>query len=557
MTTGSNTRRAADVLVESLRAHGVDRLFCVPGESYLALLDALHDAPDIHLVAARHEGGAGFMALADAKITGRAGVCAVSRGPGATNASIAVHMAEQDAVPLVLLIGQVARADRGRGAFQEIDYAKAFGDIAKGVWEVHEAESLPEVVARAFHLALSETPGPCVIALPEDMLSDAVAAEVVAPLPLAQATPSVRDIEAVIALLAESERPLVIAGGRATEPAGRAALQAAAEAHDLAVALAFKRQDGFANDHPNFAGYLGFKIPPAQVEAMAEADLILAVGARLNDTTTQGYRLPRAPKPDQPLVHVHPDPDKIGTVFQTELGLAADPVAFLEALAARSHEHVPARKAWLAALNERARTLAAYTPAHPTDGVDFGAVVAAFARRAAADAVVITDAGNFGSWVHRHWPWRPSNLLLGLVGGAMGFGVPGAVAAALRLPGRQVLSFIGDGGMLMTGGELATAVHEGAALKLIVSNNNSYATIRLHQERDYPHRVSGTELANPDFAAWARSFGAEGIVVETEAEIEDAVGRTLAAEGSVVVDVRSSLEAISAYTTLAKLRGGR
>jgi acetolactate synthase-1/2/3 large subunit len=544
-------------MVKCLRAHGVDRIFCVPGESYLALLDALHDAPDIDLVAARHEGGAGFMALADAKITGRAGVCAVSRGPGATNAAIAVHMAEQDAVPLVLLIGQVARADRGRGAFQEIDYATAFGAIAKGVWEVHEAEQLPEVVARAFHLALSETPGPCIIALPEDMLSDMTGAEVLAPLPHAQATPSARDIEAVIALLAESERPLVIAGGRATEPAGRAALQAAAEAHDLAVALAFKRQDGFPNDHPNFAGYLGFKIPPAQVEALAEADLILAVGARLNDTTTQGYRLPRAPEPDQPLIHVHGDPDRIGTVFQTALGLAADPVAFLEALAARSHERVPARKAWLEGLNARARRLAVYTPAHPSDGVDFGAVVDAFGRQAAADAVVITDAGNFGSWVHRHWPWRPENLLLGLVGGAMGFGVPGAVAAALRLPGRQVLSFIGDGGMLMTGGELATAVRAGAALKLIVSNNESYGTIRLHQERDYPGRISATGLANPDFAAWARSFGAEGIVVETEAEIDAVVERALAAQDSVLLDVRSSLEAISAYTTLDKLRGGR
>jgi acetolactate synthase-1/2/3 large subunit len=557
MATGSNTRRAADVMVESLRAHGVERIFCVPGESYLALLDALHDAPDIDLVAARHEGGAGFMALADAKITGRAGVCAVSRGPGATNASIAVHVAEQDAVPLVLLIGQVGRADRGLGAFQEIDYGVMFGGIAKGVWEVSDAEQLPEVVARAFHLALSETPGPCVIALPEDMLTDAVAAEVIAPLPLAQAAPSAGDIDSVVALLAESERPLVIAGGRATEPAGRAALQAAAEAHGLAVALAFKRQDGFANDHPNFAGYLGFKIPPAQVDAMAAADLILAVGARLNDTTTQGYRLPRAPEPEQPLIHVHPDPDQIGSVFQTTLGLAVDPVAFLKALAARGHEPVPARKAWLAALNERARALAAYSPAQPSDGVDFGAVVDAFARRAAADAVVITDAGNFGSWVHRHWPWQPGNLLLGLVGGAMGFGVPGAIAAALRLPGRQVLSFIGDGGMLMTGGELATAVQAGAALKLIVSNNRSYGTIRLYQERDYPRRISGTDLANPDFAAWAQSFGAEGIAIAREDEIEDAVERTLAAEGSVVLEVRSSLEAISAYTTLEKLRGGR
>ena len=557
MTPKTNAVRAADLLVDGLRAHGVDRIFCVPGESYLALLDALYDAPDIHLVAARHEGGAGFMALADAKITGRAGVCAVSRGPGATNASIAIHMAEQDAVPLIVLIGQVARADRGRGAFQEIDYAQAFGAIAKGVWEVREPGQLAEVVAQAFQAACSDTAGPAVIALPEDMLSDMVAAEAVAPLPLARAEASPAQIDEVLALLAESQRPLVIAGGRVGEPKGRTALQAAAEAHDLAVVPSFKRQDIFDNAHPNFAGYLGFKIPPAQVEAMAEADLILAVGARLNDVTTQGYRLPRAPRPDQPLVHVHPDPAKIGAVYETALGLAVDPVAFLEALAARPAQAVPARRDWLAALNGRARALAVYTPVNPRDGVDFGAVVLALGQKAEPDAVIITDAGNFGSWVHRHWPWRPSNLLLGLIGGAMGFGVPGAVAAALRLPGRQVLSFIGDGGMLMTGGELATAVQEGVPLKLFVSNNRSYATIRLHQERDYPHRVSGTDLANPDFAAWARAFGATGIVVERESDIEAAVDAALAAEGSVVVDVRSSLEAISAYTTLAKLRGGR
>ncbi len=557
MTSKTNAVRAADLLVDGLRAHGVDRIFCVPGESYLALLDALHDARDVQLVAARHEGGAGFMALADAKITGRAGVCAVSRGPGATNVSIAIHMAEQDAVPLVVLIGQVARADLGRGAFQEIDYAQAFGAIAKGVWEVSEPGQLAGVVAQAFQAACSDTAGPAVIVLPEDMLSDMVAAEAVAPLPLPRAEASPAEIDAVLELLAKSERPLVIAGGRVSEPRGRTALQAAAEAHDLAVVPSFKRQDIFDNAHPNFAGYLGFKIPPAQVEAMAEADLILAVGARLNDVTTQGYRLPRAPVPDQPLVHVHPDPAKIGAVYETSLGLAVDPVAFLEALAQRPAQAVPARRDWLAALNERARALAVYTPADPRDGVDFGAVVQALGAKAEPDAVIITDAGNFGSWVHRHWPWRPANLLLGLIGGAMGFGVPGAVAAALRLPGRQVLSFIGDGGMLMTGGELATAVQEGAALKLIVSNNRSYGTIRLHQERDYPGRVSGTDLANPDFAAWARAFGATGIVVERESEIEAAVEAALAAEGSVVVDVRSSLEAISAYTTIAKLHGKR
>jgi acetolactate synthase-1/2/3 large subunit len=546
-------RRAAKLLVDCLREQGADRMFCVPGESYLALLDALHDAPDIQVVACRHEGGAGFMAVADAKITGRPGLCAVSRGPGATNVSIAIHTAEQDAVPLVVLIGQVARRDWGRGAFQEVDYGKTFSDMAKGVWEVNDADRLPEAVARAFHVAASDTPGPVVLVLPEDMLSDTTSAEVVPPLPVAMAAPGPEDIETVLELLARSERPLLIAGGRLGAPAGRTALLKAAEAQDLAVALAFKRQDHFPNDHPNFAGYLGFKIPRPQVEALGEADLILAVGTRLTDVTTQGYRLPRAPVPGQPLVHVYPDPAKIGTVFRTEIGLPVDPVAFLNRLAERTVPAPAARKTWTAALHERARDLAAYTPRPAGDGVDFGAVVHALGRKAAPDAVIVTDAGNFSSWVHRHWPWRSDNLILGTVGGAMGLGIPGAVAAALRLPGRQVLSFVGDGGLLMTGGELATAMQFGLPLKVFVSNNRSYGTIRLHQERDYPGRVSATDLANPDVAQLARAFGATALVVETEDDIEEAVAAALAAEGAVVVEVRASLEAISAYTTIEQL----
>ena len=548
------TRRAADLLVDCLRAHGVDRIFCVPGESYLALLDALHDAPDIHAVACRHEGGAGLMAVADAKITGRAGLCAVSRGPGATNASIAVHTAEQDAIPLVLLIGQVARRDLGRGAFQEVDYGKTFSDMAKGVWDVRDADRLPEAIACAIHVAEADTPGPTVVVLPEDMLSDPTGAEVVPPLPRPIAAPSADDIEAVLGLLATSRRPLLIAGGRVGEARGRAALPRAAEAHDLAVALAFKRQDILDNAHPNYAGYLGFKIPADQVDALAEADLILAVGTRLTDVTTQGYRLPRAPLPEQPLIHVHPDPARIGGVFRTDLGLAVDPVAFLERLAERAAKPVPARKDWLSALHGRSRALAAYRPEPAPDGVNFGAVVHALSERAAPDAVLVTDAGNFAGWVHRHWPWRSGNLLLGTIGGAMGLGVPGSVAAALRLPGRQVLGFVGDGGMLMTGGELATAMSEGAAIKLFVSNNGSYATIRQHQERAYPGRTSATALTNPDFAAWARAFGATGIRVERDADIPDAVTEALAADGPVVVDVRASLQAISAYTTIEALR---
>jgi acetolactate synthase-1/2/3 large subunit len=547
--------RAADVLVDGLVAHGTDRVFCVPGESYLALLDALAERSEIDVIACRHEGGAGFMALADAKITGRPGVVAVSRGPGATNVSIAIHSAQQDAVPLVVLIGQVARGERGRNAFQEVDYGKTFSDMAKAVWEVHDAGRLAETLARAYHVAQSGTPGATVIALPEDMLSDETDAPPVPPLPVARTAPGEGDVERAVELLNRSERPVLIAGGMVSGVGGRDALARAAQAHHLPVVLAFKHQEIFDNSSPLFAGYLGFKVPKPQVEAMAEADLVLAVGTRLGDVPTQGYTFPRAPSPEQPLIHVYPDPDAIGTVYRTDLALPYDPAAFLDALATRSARISAARRVWAEQLHERAAAMAKYAPQPRPDGIDFGAVALALAKRAPRDSILVLDSGNFSSWVHRVWPWDGTQLCIGAVGGAMGLGVPGAVAACLRHPGRTVLSFVGDGGAMMTGNELATAMVKDAAPKIFVSNNRSYGTIRLHQERDYPHRAVATDLVNPDFAAWARAFGAEGLTIATPDEVEDVVGAALTCDRAVVVDVRSSLEAISAYTTIANLRG--
>ena len=328
--------RAAEVLVEALAAHGTDRLFCVPGESYLALLDALASRPQIDVVACRHEGGAGFMALADAKVAGKPGVVAVSRGPGATNVSIAIHSAQQDAVPLVVLIGQVARGERGRRAFQEVDYGKTFSDMAKAVWEVHDAGRLSETVARAYHVAQSGTPGVTVIALPEDMLSDETESAPVPPLPVARSTPGESDVDRVMEFLDRADRPVLIAGGMLSHADGRRALARAAEAHHLPVALAFKHQEVFDNAVALFAGYLGFKIPKPQVEAMAEADLVLAVGTRLGDVPTQGFTFPNAPCPDQPLIHIYPDPEAIGAVYRTDVGLACEPAALLDALALRN-----------------------------------------------------------------------------------------------------------------------------------------------------------------------------------------------------------------------------
>ncbi len=552
--------RGADALVEALVAQGTDRIFCVPGESYLALLDALAGQNGgkeggIHVVTCRHEGGAGFMALADAKMTGRPGVVAVSRGPGATNVSIAIHSADQDAAPLIVLIGQVARNERGRGAFQEVDYAKTFSDMAKAVWEVHDANRLSETLARAYHLAMSGTPGAVVIALPEDMLSDDCTAPLVPPLPIATVAPGDSDLDQVMTLLNRAKRPLLVAGGALSDPAGRQALARAAEAHHLPVALTFKHQEIFDNASPLFAGHLGFKIPKPQVEALAEADLVIAVGTRLGDVPTQGYSFPKAPCPTQPLIHVYPDPAKIGGIFRTDLGLACAPAAFLTGLAARNAQIDDERRAWTAKLGEKAAAMRRYAPRNWPDGVDFGAVVAPLAKGAPRDAIVVTDAGNFASWVHRIWPWDGTQLCMGAVGGAMGLGVPGAVAASLRFPGRTVLAFVGDGGVMMTGNELATGIAQGATPKIFVSNNGSYGTIRLHQERDYPRRTVATDLANPDFAAWGRAFGAEGLTVETPEQAEDVAAQALACPRAVVVDVRSSLEAISAYITITKLRG--
>ncbi len=549
--------RAADLLVDCLVAHGLDRLFCVPGESYLALLDALVGRPEIDTVVCRQEGGAGFMALADAKLTGRPGLVAVSRGPGATNVSIAIHSAQQDAVPLLVLIGQVARWERGRGAFQEVDYVKTFSDMAKGVWEVSDADRLPEVIARALQAAQAGTPGAAVVVLPEDMLTDETAAAVEAPLPVARTAPGAAEIEQALALLARSERPLVIAGGGLDSPRGRQALAAAAERHHIPVAPTFKHQEIFDNASPLFAGHLGFKIPKTLVSALMEADLVLAVGTRLGDVPTQGYSFPKAPQPEQPLIHVYPDPSQVGRVFRADLGLAADPTAFLEALA-RSNAAVPeARHDWSARVQQVSRGLRSYSPREFDDGLDFGRVVAPLARRAPPDSIVVTDAGNFSSWVQALWPWDGSQLALGAVGGAMGLGVPGAVAASLRFPGRTVIGFTGDGGLMMTGNELASGIAKGATPKIVVSDNGSYATIRLHQERDFPQRSIATDLANPDFARWAEAFGARGFRVEKAEEAEEAVEALLAEPGPALLSVASSLEGISAYTTITKLRGAK
>jgi acetolactate synthase-1/2/3 large subunit len=549
-------RRAADLLVDCLAAHGVDRVFCVPGESYLAALDALHDSNAIQTVVCRDEGGAGFMAVGDAKLTGRPGVAFVSRGPGATNASIAVHVAEQDAVPLVLFVGQVPRAEIGRHSFQEVDYARTFADMAKAVYLIQDAARVPEIVARAFVEAQTPTPGPVVVVLPEDMLEDVAEAPVIEPLQVPHGAPAAAaDIDEIAALIAKAERPLLIAGGGGVGTArGRKALLAAAEAHALPVALTFKRQDYFPNAHPNYAGHLGFKIPKAAVARYLEADLILAVGTRLGEASTQGFTLPASPVPSQPLIHIHDDPRQIGRNYSATKALVADPVAVLEALARAPGNAPPARAPWIKKLNDPVARAMPWTP--PADGLlDMGPVVAALSRLVAKDAILVADAGNFSGWLHRHFPFSGEHVLVGCVGGAMGIGMPAAVAAALRFPGRQVVNFVGDGGALMTGSELATAVQYGANVKTFVSSNGSYGTIRMHQEIYYKRRVHGTDLTNPDFARWAESFGARGLTIASIEEAPGVVEQALAHDGPVVVNVKTAVEHITPFATITGLRG--
>ncbi len=531
---------AAERLVEFLSAQGVDRAFCVPGESYIALLDALHAHPSLDLVTCRSEGGAGFMAVADAKLTGRPGVALVSRGPGACNASIAVHTAEQDAVPLVLLVGQVEKRDLRRNAFQEIDYARMFGGVAKWVGEATEPEQVPELIARGYAMAMGGVPGPVVLSLPEDVLA------MPCPAPLPSATlprplpPATEDAARLAAMLRGAERPILLAGHALDRPGGREALLRFAEAWRLPVAVSFRRQDLFPNAHPLYAGDLGLRNPDAQRAAFAEADLVLALGTRLTDITTQGWTWPA---PGQRLVHVCAEPRFLGWHFPAEMGMAADAGALIAALEGEAPGTPGGRAAWNARLRALHLADCEVARSDPPDGVPFIAVAKLVEAAAAPDAIVTLDAGTFGAPFYRKVAWTPPQRLLAPVSGAMGFGVPAAVAAALRFPERQVVCAVGDGGALMTGGELAVAVARGAPVKLLLSDNGSYASIRIHQERAHPGRVSGTDLVNPDFLRWCEAFRVPVMAVESRADLPR-LEAALRAPGPLAAVVRTSLSAV-------------
>ena len=546
------------MLVDQLAVHGVELAFCVPGESYLAVLDALHDAP-IRLVTCRHEAAAANMAEAHGKLTGRPGICLVTRGPGATHASIGVHTAHQDSTPLILLIGQVGRDMLEREAFQEIDYRRMFQPMAKWVAQIDRAERIPELLARAFSVATAGRPGPVVLALPEDMLVDEVDvpdAQVYTPV---QTHPGADELERLRELVARAERPFVLAGGGGWTAQAAADLLAFCEASALPVGTSFRCQDYVDNLAPVHAGHVGVGIDPRLAARVAEADLLLVVGARLGEMTTGGYTLVEPPLPRQTLVHVHGGAEELGRVFQPALAIHAGSPEFAAAArklgACVSETQSSLRADWVAAAH--ADYLATLEPVSPPGELNLSEVVRTLRERLADDAILANGAGNFAVWAHRFFPFRCYRSQLAPTSGAMGYGLPAAIAAKIAEPERTVVCIAGDGDFLMSGQELATAVQEEAAIVVLVVNNGMYGTIRMHQERDYPGRVVGTSLTNPDFAAYARSFGAFGELVERTADFAPALERALAAGGPALLELRVDPEGITPQATLTALREGR
>ena len=554
-------RLAGHLLVEALIAQGVDTCFGVPGESYLAVLDGFHEHRDeIRFIACRQEGGASFMAEAQGKLTGRPGICFVTRGPGATNASIGLHTAFQDSTPMVLFIGQVASDQRDREAFQEVDYRQMFGPgtlgMAKWVGEVEDPDRLPEYVSRAFHVAMQGRPGPVVVVLPEDMLTTVTAAPVLGRAEPAQAWPTPTSLATVAEMLSGAQRPFVLVGGSGWDAAACLALEHFAEAWELPVGCAFRFQDLFDNRHPNYAGDVGIGINPKLAARVRNADVILTIGARLGEMTTGGYTLLQAPRPAQRLIHVHAGAEELGRVYDAEVLIQASMACAAPALATLVP---PADRPWAAATALAHEEYEANLEPTPVGPLDMAEVVLTMQRLAPQDTVYTNGAGNYSGWLHRFCRYQgmrhAGRTQLAPTSGAMGYGVPAAVAAALLYPERTVVNMAGDGDFLMTGQELATATGYGATrLIIIVVDNGTYGTIRMHQEREYPGRVSGSDLFNPDFAALAVAYGWTAERMETTEEFEPAFARALAKATPTLLHLRLDADVSTSRTTLTALR---
>jgi acetolactate synthase-1/2/3 large subunit len=553
MNAPTAPRTGGRLLVDALRSQGVDMVFAVAGESYLEVIDALYDARnEIQLITCRHEAGAAHMAEAYGKLTGKPGVVMVTRGPGACHAAIGIHSAHQNSTPVVMFVGQVDRDHAEREAFQEVDYRRMFGVMTKWTAQIDHAFRIPELVGRAFQTAVAGRPGPVVLALPEDMQRDEASVEDVAHYDVIRPHPGAARMAELRTLLAQAKRPMMLVGGGGWSPEASAAIKNFAEANRIPVCCSFRRQDIFDNDSPSFSGDLSTAPNPPLVKRVKECDLFLVVGSRLDEIATQRYTLIDLPNPKQMLIHVHPDAELLGSVFRPKLAIQSGMREFAEAAAALPAVDWRAREAWWKAARKDFED--GQVPAPYAGDLDLGACMVWLRDRLPKDAIVALDAGNFSGWPMRFLRWRSPRTQLGPQAGAMGAGVPGAIAAKLIHPGRIVVGFCGDGGFMMNAQELATAVHHRANAVILVFDNGMYGTIRMHQERDHPGRTHATALTNPDFAGMAKSYGAHGEAVWKTAEFQPAFERALASGKPAILHLKMDPDVITTRTTLTAMR---
>ncbi len=545
-----NMRTAAEVLVDQLQIHGVRHVFCVPGESYLAVLDAFHDS-DLNITVCRQEGGAAMMAEAIGKVTGRPGVCFVTRGPGATNASIGIHIARQDSTPLVMFVGQVARDMREREAFQELDYRAVFGTMTKWATEIDDPARMPEIVSRAFYTAANGRPGPVVVAIPEDMLVERVAVADAPPFALIEASPGPAELEKFAQMFGNARTPIVLLGGSRWSQAASDAVARFAQKHALPVATTFRRAHLFDALHPCYAGDLGIGPNPKLIERIKRADLVILLGGRLGELPSQSYTLFDIPRPQVPFIHVHPGAEELGRVYSPNLAINATPMAFAAALENLELPHTLRGQAEAAHADYLEWT---EKPTEQPGTVNFGAIMVWLREHLPADAIICNGAGNYAAWIHRFFRMRRFGQHVAPTAGSMGFGVPAAVAMKRLFPEREIVCVAGDGDFLMNGQEFATAVQYNLPFIILIADNGLYGTIRMHQEREYPGRISATELRNPDFSAYARAFGGFGASVERTEDFAAAFKEAQASGKPAIIRLKIDPEAITPVTTLAKIR---
>jgi acetolactate synthase-1/2/3 large subunit len=548
----STTRHGGQILADQLVIQGCEVAFCVPGESFLALLDGLHDTQSVRTVVCRQEGGAAMMAEAHGKLTGKPGVCMVTRGPGATNAASGVHVAYQDSTPMILLIGQVGREMMDREAFQEIDYRRMFGQMAKWVAQVDDTRRLPEYISRAYHIAMSGRPGPVVLALPEDVLSGFAEVEDTKPANPAVAKAAPDDVDAFKAMLEGAERPMMIVGGGGWDAQTSADIQRFSEANNIPVCASFRCQDYFDNAHPNYCGLAGLGINPKTAARFDQCDLLISVGSRLGEITSGGYEMFGIPNLKMKFVHVHPGADEIGHMYRPDLAVNSASPQFAKAISSLQLSSAERWKEWTDGASAEYREGNA-PKASPGD-FQLEQAVLHVAQSLGPNDVVTNGAGNYAAWVNKYYTYRNYRTQLAPTSGSMGYGLPAAVASAIARPNDRTICFAGDGCFMMTGQELATAVAQELDMIIIVANNGMYGTIRMHQERHYPERVHGTGLVNPNFADLAKSYGAHGTRVTTNAEFETAFADALTRKGPVLIEALMDPNALSPTATMEEIR---